>query len=443
MQSVPNIAPIPQAIADAPPPEALANAEAEQLVIGGLLLRNQGLAKIPDLKPEHFFHPLHQRLFRAIQRCWGDGIVANPVTLKAAFDNDDDLAHLGGARYLATLAASAGLAASVKDYAAAIIDLHGRRELARICVETLAMLEHGSSIENPVTGIAATVAKTCDAVINQQVGNQVKTCRDVVEDIITEASRFGDPLPTGYSRLDAALEGGIAKGRLYGFLARPKTGKTMILGSMALSMALNGKKILFIAAEMGANEIEIRNLARATMLHQPQFRGRQLADNAELQERVRKWADKMGDRLLYQSAPALPFARLKNIIESAVYLHKIDGFVLDYWQLVQGDDHRVNRTLVLDEVAAWLAATVKRHGIFGITAAQLNREGGGKARGGDGLQNAADCCIEICRPDDETNPDRWMEFRQSRYTAIATIGSERDPSYRITDNGAYLEEQYA
>lgn len=443
MQAIPTISPISKAIADAPPPEALASSEVEQLVIGSLLLRNQGLASVPDLRPEHFFHPLHQRIFRAIQRCWSEGLVGNPVTLKVAFEGDADLAELGGGRYLAQLAAAAGLAVSVKDYARAIIELHGRREIARICVETLTALEFGTSLENPITGVAANLAKTCDAVINQQVGNQVKTCRDVVEDIISEATRFGDPIPTGYSRLDAALDGGIAKGRLYGFLARPKTGKTMILGSMAMSLAMSGKKVLFIAAEMGANEIEIRNLARATMLHQPQFRGRQLADNAELQERMRKWADRMEDRLLYQSAPGLPFSRLKTIIESAVYLHRIDGFVLDYWQLVQGDDARTNRTLVLDEVAAWMASTVKRHGIFGITAAQLNREGNGKARGGDGLQNAADVCIEICRPDDETNPDRWMEFRQSRYTAIATIGTERDPSYRITENGAYLEEQHA
>jgi replicative DNA helicase len=423
-----------------PTPQMLNNLDAEQLVLGALLLRNDQLAHIPDLKPGHFSEPVHGRIFESIRLAWQEGLKANPVTLKAAFDADPDLKSVGGAIYLAKCAGAAGLAVSVKDYAAAVIDLHGRRELSRVCNETLSALEFGTAIDNPVTGIAAAIARVADSVINQQVGNQVKTCLDVVEDIISEAIRFGDPIPTGYSRLDSALEGGLQKGRLYGFLARMKTGKTMILGSLAMNLAATGNKTLFIAAEMGANEIEVRNLARAMMIRQSQFRGQSLADSEILQERMRKWARGIDGKLLYQSSPGLTFSRLKSIIESAVYLHKIDGFVLDYWQLVQGDDHRQNRTLVLDEVAAWLASCVKRHGIYGITAAQLNRDGNGNARGGDGLANAADVCIEICRPDDEADPHRWLEMRQSRYTAMRNIGSENAPSYKVSEFGSHLEE---
>ena len=415
----------------------LENLEAEQLVLGSLLLRNGGLAKIPDLQPGHFVEPVHQRLFSAIRAAWQEGQLANPVTLKAAFDSDADLKALGGAQYLARIAACAGFAVSVVDYATALIDLHGRRELARICAETLAALEFGTVITNPVVGMAAAVAAAADGVINQQSGNRIKTCAEIVDQMIAESSKIGEPISTGYARMDEAMDGGMLRGKLYAFMARQKTGKTMVLGSLALNLALAGHKTLFIAAEMGAQEIELRNLARVTHQTQPELR-KGAREDEETQQRMRNWAAKMQDHLLYASEPSLTLSRLKTLIESAVYLYRIEAVVLDYWQLVSADDPRRGKTQHLDEVAQWLAAVAKRHNIVVIVAGQTNRDG--KMRDGDGLANACDLCLEICRPDDYTSRDRWLEMRQSRYTRWRDVGDEKDPSYRITENGSHMEE---
>ena len=109
------------------------NAEAEQALLGALLVDNRGLEKVGDfLRPEHFYVPAHQRIFSGITHLSERGMVADSVTLKTYFETDSDLSQVGGAEYLRDLAANVITIINTEDYARTIYDLFLRRSLINL-----------------------------------------------------------------------------------------------------------------------------------------------------------------------------------------------------------------------------------------------------------------------------------------------------------------------
>ena len=106
------------------------NEEAEQALLGAILVSNRALESVAEfLRAEHFFTPVHGRIYDAIARVVERGQSATPVTLKPFFEKDEDLTHLGGSAYLADLAANVVTVVNAIDYARALHDLHVRRQL--------------------------------------------------------------------------------------------------------------------------------------------------------------------------------------------------------------------------------------------------------------------------------------------------------------------------
>src|SRR5579863_9429911 len=110
-----------------------ANVEAEQALLGAILVNNAAYHRVAEfLKPEHFAEGVHGRIFAAIAKLMERGQLANPVTLKNLFDQDGALAEIGGAQYLARLAASVVTIINAEDYGRTIHDLFLRRQLISI-----------------------------------------------------------------------------------------------------------------------------------------------------------------------------------------------------------------------------------------------------------------------------------------------------------------------
>jgi hypothetical protein len=135
------------------------NVEAEQALLGAVLLDNRALDRVASfLKPEHFGQAVHQRIFAAITEAIGTGIQANPIILKAAFERDEALIAIGGATYLARLATSAVTIVNVEDYGRIIVDLARRREIA-------AAAEDGLDAAYKVDGVDPTSGARIAAVL--------------------------------------------------------------------------------------------------------------------------------------------------------------------------------------------------------------------------------------------------------------------------------------
>src|SRR5687768_14250287 len=106
------------------------NTEAEQGLLGALLADSASIWPLirAQLKPDHFFEPVHARLYEVIDSRAGAGKVASPITVKNAFDQDRTLAEIGGMTYLVALVAKATTRTSVKIYAELLRDLAARRQ---------------------------------------------------------------------------------------------------------------------------------------------------------------------------------------------------------------------------------------------------------------------------------------------------------------------------
>ena len=116
------------------PETAPHNLEVEQGLLGAMLVNNDLIPEANSVvQPEHFYEPVHARLFETILQQYEAGNLASPITLKPHFENDVTLSEIGGARYLARLAGAACVPFAAPKYAVLIRDLAVRREMIVAC----------------------------------------------------------------------------------------------------------------------------------------------------------------------------------------------------------------------------------------------------------------------------------------------------------------------
>jgi replicative DNA helicase len=253
------------------------NLEAEQGLLGALMLDNRALEKVSDfLRPFHFFIPVHQRLYEAILKLVERGQLAGPVTLKHYFEKDGDLAHVGGAEYLADLAASVITITNTEDYGRTIYDLHMRRELIALCQEVLreaydSRLEHergAADIIEQTEGRLFRLAETGDA------GGGVQTLYEVLRKAAESAQLACHHdggvtgVTTGLASLDRRL-GGLQPSDLIILAGRPGMGKSALAANIGVNAARRhaqtegkeGAPVGFFSLEMSGEQLGQRVLA--------------------------------------------------------------------------------------------------------------------------------------------------------------------------------------
>ena len=109
------------------------NIEAEQQLLGAILTNNDTYDRVASIiGPQHFYEPVHARIYEVAQARISKNALASPVTLKAFLEDDEGLKELGGPAYLARLAGAAISSFAARDYAQMIYDLAIRRELIRL-----------------------------------------------------------------------------------------------------------------------------------------------------------------------------------------------------------------------------------------------------------------------------------------------------------------------
>lgn len=410
----------------------LRNIPAEQALLGAIFINNDTLFHVGALKSEHFAEPVHQRIFEAVSAMRRDGVVADPLTLKTRFDEDDTLKDIGGSEYLARLTGAAIGIINAPDYADLVVELAQRRAVIEACQLAQEALE---SVDVKTEEVAESLLREVERAF-AETSIRLRNSYDVAAEILEDMKTCKAPISTGLIKLDAAMGGGLYPGRSYGFAARKKVGKTVMAGTISYNLAEAGHKHLFIAAEMGPKEIHQRNLARALNVNPFAFRG-DAKDRDSFKLRVANAVRQDKRNAIYLNAPGLTFDQLRQNVLIALHRHKITGFILDYWQLVGGKTRAQNTAEHLDEVAQWIADFCRKHDLWSVTMAQINQEG--NTRGGEGLRLACDQVYQIHRPD-VTLPDVWVEMMDTRYTEWNNIGSETQAGLYMMPQGPYFKE---
>jgi replicative DNA helicase len=407
--------------------------EVEQALLGVFLVNNEALYQVPQqFAVEHFYSPLHQRIYAAIRECFDAGKLANPLTLRGRFERDDGIAEMGGVSYLAKLAAH-GFVISIPAYCETLIRTWMRRELMYVWQQAVAKLGDETVAPEEVAAIAG---KEAIGIVSSASKRVSETDYEVGVRILENLKNPARCQSTGMPRLNTAMGGGLFAKKLYGFAARKKVGKTILAATLSHNLAEQGISHLFICVEMSSEEVLQRILARKTNSFESAFRS-DYGKSHDFQDRLAQAV--IGSRrcIHFEDKPGISFDELQQVIAAQVMRNGIRGFIMDYWQLVGGKPKNKSMAEHLDDVAQWLASACRKYDIWGVLMAQMNQEG--NTRGGEGIRLACDQLYEIHR-EPITEPLAWLEMMETRYTKWANVGAEGIPGMVMDEKGPFFEE---
>jgi replicative DNA helicase len=233
------------------------NIEAEQALLGAILINNEALHRVIDfLRPEDFFEPIHQEIYDITRSLIRTGKIATPVTLKSFLPADLDVAGLTLGKYLASLAAEATTIINAVDYGHTVCDLSARRTIISAAQNAQFVAFDAPPDMDPAM-IAGDLIEECDAIVTARstsntprisIGRAAEEAVDRMTSVRQRQGAIGG-ITLGLRELDHKTDG-LQRGELTIFAGRPGMGKTGIGIGSALKMALKGHSVLYVSLEM-------------------------------------------------------------------------------------------------------------------------------------------------------------------------------------------------
>lgn len=236
------------------------NIEAEQQLLGALLTTDS-LIKVQDrLKPEHFFDPVHAKIYQTIISRDDDGGTIGAIPIAHLLNADAGLAELGGQTYLVRLAGAATATFAIGDYADIVIGASERRKIVATAQQAIEQAQDASIPLAKLTAeLEAEVAQVAEkSAAKPLISSFLAGAADALEQV-NAAYRDGAPpgMQTGIRALDNVF-GSLAPGTLTIIGGRPSMGKTTVCHGIALRAALRGEGVFFGSLEMQNAELSLR-----------------------------------------------------------------------------------------------------------------------------------------------------------------------------------------
>ena len=277
------------------------NLEAEQALLGAILVNNEASDKVSAfLTPEHFFEPLHARIFEAATTLIKIGKLASPVTLKTHFENDATLKEIGGTAYLARLAASATTIINAEEYGRTIYELAQRRKLIGIGTD-LVNEAFEPDIEDTSRELIERAEQTLYSMAETGKYGQgfqpfARALTDAVDMAASAYQRDGglSGISTGLKDLDEKM-GGLQASDLIILAGRPAMGKTSLATNIAYNIAkaykaehnadgsvkvTDGGVVAFFSLEMSAEQLATRIISEPAMIPSERIRRGKITEDA-------------------------------------------------------------------------------------------------------------------------------------------------------------------
>ncbi|NYT67955.1 replicative DNA helicase [Pusillimonas noertemannii] len=341
------------------------NQDAEQSVLGALLLDNDAYDRLGDLRAEHFYRADHQQIFSMAAKSIESGGPVDVVTLSDKLPESISLA------YLHELATNTPSSANIGRYAEMVRACAQRRALAILAGE----VTEQAKINVDPAGIIDKAQAALESIAEQRIKSEpIKAGDDMVryiEELERRAEGTGPKaIPTGFSDLDAKMMGGFRRGELWIVAARPKMGKSAFAFNVALNAA-EAHSVLVLSMEMPKDQIHDRNIAVLGEIDLPhvidprRMQGNDWAKLTHAAQRLETLSLYLDD----QGALRLMDVRMKA--RQVKRRHGLDLIVIDYLQLMDGEGD--NRNAQIEGITRGLKALAKELKIAIVLLSQLNR----------------------------------------------------------------------
>lgn len=364
------------------------NIEAEQGLIGALLADSASTWPLvrAQLRPSHFFEPVHARLYQAIDRLAAAGKIASPITVKNSFDQDETLLEIGGMKYLASLVANACSPMAIKPYGELLRDLAARRgamAAARDLIADAWNIAPDQAFRPAIASHIHDMQQLFDDGPERRTSFWLGEATSAMVDRV-KRMRAGEADPnaikTGIASLDK-FTGGFHRGEYAILGGRPSMGKTAIGTQIAYNVSRQRGGVFYASLEMPVPLITPRFVS--CHLWGPEFAiDYQSIIRGEVGERTMRWLESAAEELktwplTIDDAAGLNSAEIEARAQIAKAKFERQGTTLSL--LVVDHIHKMNHPGAQSKVAEFtaisghLAETAKRLDCPVLCLAQLNR----------------------------------------------------------------------
>ena len=374
------------ALAGATPRQLPNNLPAEQNLLGALLLDNGVMERIDDrLRADHFYDPLHGRIFATMLRLIDRGQLANPVTLKSFFSSADDGGSDNIEEYLGELADGVISLSQAPDYALTVYETHLRRELIRIGDDVIHDASH-PAVDLP----ASTLIETAEAKLFQlaetgEAGAGLRNFDSVVAATINQADiarRSEGKLSgasTGLTDLNNLL-GRLHKSDLLILAGRPAMGKSALATTIAFHIATTTRTgetaspVAFFSLEMSAEQLGTRIMSERAQIDSSSIRQGQLTPDDF--DRLVEVSNTLSVAPFFiDDTPSLSVSQVASRARRLKRTSGLGLIVVDYLQLLtpQLGIRAENRVQEISNISRSLKAIAKELDVPVLALSQLSR----------------------------------------------------------------------
>lgn len=434
--------------------------EAEQSVLGGLMLENTALDRVSDIINEQdFYRSDHKSIWRQIINLVNANKPADVITVAEALDSYHQLEDIGGLSYLATLAQNTPSAANIRHYAEIVRERAVLRHLAEVGAEI------SESAYNPEGRSAGEILDAAEAKVFQikEAGAKTSQGWQPLQPLLVQVVNRIDELysrdnpsdvtgvPTGFADLDSKTSG-LQPGDLIIVAGRPSMGKTAFSLNIAENVALDSSlPVAVFSMEMGAAQLVMRMLGSIGRLDQHKLRTGKIAEDDW--HKLTSALGRLNEAPVFiDETPGLTAMEVRARARRLARQNdgKLGLIVIDYLQLMSGNGLGENRATEISEISRSLKSLAKELHVPLIALSQLNRSLEQRPnkrpvmsdlRESGAIEQDADVILFIYR-DEVYNPDS-----PDKGSAEIIIGKQRNGPIgmvRMTFLGEYTKfENYA
>ncbi len=370
------------------------NIEAEQALLGAILINNDAYDRVSDfLKPEHFSEEFHRRVFDIASQLIRAGKVATPITLKT-FLGESDLGGITVPQYLARLAAEATAIINAEDYGRTVYDLAIRRDLILIGEDVVnsaydapVELSPRDQIEEAERKLYAIAESGTYNGGFQRFSDALTTAVDMAAKAFERDGQLSG-VSTGMTDLDRQL-GGLQASDLVIVAGRPGMGKTALATNIAFNIAkayqfrtkpdgaaetVNGGIVGFFSLEMSCEQLATRVIAEQSGVASYKIRRGDITEH-EFHRIAEAARDMQSIPFYIDQTGGISIAQLVARARRLKRQRGLDLLVVDYLQLLSGSKSKgENRVQELTEITTGLKALAKELAVPVVALSQLSRQ---------------------------------------------------------------------
>ncbi|MEM7620099.1 MAG: replicative DNA helicase [Pseudomonadota bacterium] len=372
------------------------NIEAEQALLGAILVNNNAFDRVSTfLEPAHFYEPLHGRIFEVSAKLIQAGKQITPITLKTFFENEEPIGTLSVTQYLVRLAANATSIINAYDYGRTIYDLSVRRNLILIG-EDIVNTAYDSPIDSvPSAQIEVAEQRLFEIAESKKYGAGFSAFSSALTDAIEMANlayqRDGglSGCPSGLKDLDGKM-GGLQASDLIILAGRPAMGKTSLATNVAFNVARDLRAqsaaadpdsdekagvVGFFSLEMSSEQLATRIISEQAGISSEKIR-RGMIDDVEFQRLVEVSQELQELPLYIDQTGGINVAQLAARARRLKRQYGLGLIVIDYLQLLTGSGNRSSDSRVqeITEITTGLKALAKELNVPVIALSQLSRQ---------------------------------------------------------------------